>query len=505
MKKPKSRNRGPTHVCLEVTKTSLHLAIYRPAESENRIRTRTIRWQQEADGLTFEYGPQELSSALLTLVYEEGLLDAEFQIALGGEYCITRHVSGTKREVMERISELENQCRRFLLLGQGQKLAASTIVETSSGDFRGVISVFNRQVLQVILEAAGRMGVTVKEVNSSAVLMAGLVHEMCDDSEGGLIIRLQDDRVDLFVVDQGFPLLDVRPVQRLGVDDLGKFVADRRALLDRFYGSHSLTARRELNVVYVSGEAENPAVRKQLLDLGLSVQVLSHELEATGWGFAAETDLTNCTSPLGAFCGLLPRTEAGNHPDLLSVLAGTETESLQTRLVQTLWPLVAAALLCMMLQTMGNAERKVARHFDKAVALFEQTQEQIDELEYRVRDLSQESLLLTQIKKQADEAEWDGLVSHIAACMPVDCSLVAWVVNNDGSVQLRGRCSREESVYQFVEYVGRLPEIRRAALAGTKTTTGFDLGAVEFDVVVELRPVATATRLVDAKPGGISF
>ena len=461
------------------------------------MRTRTIRWQQEATGLTCEYGPQEFSSALLTLIYEEGLQDAEFQIALGGEYCITRYVSGTQRQVTERIAELEGQCRRFLLLGQGKKLAASTVVQTEDGNYRGLISVFNCQVLQVILEAFGRMNLSVKEVNSSAVLMAGLVNNISGEAAGGLVIRLLGDRVDLLLVDQGFLLLDVRPVQRLGVEDLGKFVAERKALLDRFYGSHSLTARRTLDVVYVCGEAENPTVRKQILDLGLSVQSLSHEVEANGWRFAADANFVSCTAPIGALCGHLPQTEASIGPDLLSVLSNTETESLKNRLAQTLWPFVAAALLCMMLHTMSNAERNVGRNFDSAVATYEKTQEAIEDLEYRINDLTEESDHLARISEQVREASWDELVRLVAACMPLDSSLVGWVVNNDRTLQLRGRCSKEESVYQFVEYVSRLPQIKRAALAGTKTETGVDLDGIEFDVVMELSSVATAKLLAE--------
>lgn len=313
------------------------------------------------------------------------------------------------------------------------------------------------------------------------------------------MIRLQDDRVDLLLVDQGFLLLDVRPVQRLSVETLGQFVAERKALLDRFYGSHSLTARRTLDVVYVCGEAENSVVRKQILDLGLSVQSLSHEVEANGWRFAADANSVLCTAAIGALCGHLPDTQSTIRPDLLSVLSDTETESLKNRIVQTLWPLVAAALLCMMFYTMSNAERNVAKNFDSAVATYEQTQVEIEDLEYRIDNLSEESDHLARIAEQTVEASWDELVRLVAACMPLDSSLIGWTVNNDRTLQLRGRCSKEESAYQFVEYVSRLPQIKRAALAGTKTATGVDLDGVEFDVVVELNSGASPRLLAEAE------
>jgi len=245
------------------------------------------------------------------------------------------------------VAELESECSRFLLLGQGRKLAASRVEQMEDGSYRGLVSAFNRQALTVILSAFANREMRVSQVNAAAVLLAGLVPQLDKENSGGLLLRLRDHRADVLVIDQGCLLLDVRPARQLDVGDLAGFIHERRALLERFYGWHSLTARRRLDCVYLAGDAEHSDVRTALLDQGLSVQALSEQIAGVDCPFEVTSDDCSVAS-LAALCGLLPQTTAIESPDLLSVLQGRETISLRARLKQTLWPLAAAALLCRM-------------------------------------------------------------------------------------------------------------------------------------------------------------
>lgn len=480
------RSKTITRVCVEVTRTNLHAVIHEQQGASCSIKTCTIPWRRESLGLTLEYGQQEFATALLQLVQQENMQDCEFHFALGGEFCISRYTSGPPRQVAERVTELESQCTRFLLLGQGQKLAASAYLQTEEGDHRALVSAFNRQALRIMLEAAGSLGIPVRSVKASPVLMAGLINKLPSNS-GGLVLRIQDERIDLLVVDQGWLLLDVRPAQSLGVNEIIGFISERKALLERFFGRHSLSDRRSLDCIFVSGEAEDLWLRRELMELGFSVHALSDELAGSSFPISDEADYAACSGALAAHFGVLSDTEEIICPDLQTVLHDTETQSLKARVVQTFWPLVAAALLCMMFHCMANKETRVAANFYTAVAEYNEVDEAISSLEMRIEELEEESTHLTAIESQTWEPSWNQLVGNIAGCLSADGSLTSWVVGNDRTVQMRGQCLEEDLAYQFVEHVNHLPAIRKAALASTKNAGGGDRGYVEFDVVAEMQ------------------
>lgn len=483
------RSRQVHAAALEITGSHLHLATWESEHENTSVRCRSVPWKMEAAGLTFERGVDEFRAALGRLLAEEHLAGVNIRVVLGAEFCVTRYVTGEREKVVERVAELESECSRFLLLGQGQKLAASHVTQMENGDFRGIVSAFNRQALGVVLAALAAAELEVSRVNAAAVLMAGLVHQLDDENCGGLLLRLRDECVDVLVVDQGCLLLDVRPARKLKLDDLADFLGERKALLERFYGWHSLTKRRQLECVYLAADAASPSVRTQLLDQGLSVQPLSDQIVEQEWSVEETTGDECSTAALGALCGILPGTEEVICPDLLSVLHGRETHSLRSRLRQTLWPLAAAALLCMMFHNLRVRETRHSNGIQQAVALNENLQSDIDDLDYEREDLVTEIQQLDEVIRQTEQSSLTQLIASVAACLPDDGSLTTWMLSSDGTLQLQGRCIDEESAYTFVDYVSRLPQISRASLRGTRpgTLTGQEQDAVvEFDIVAEM-------------------
>lgn len=497
MSKDRHRSSRVTAAAIEVTGSSLHLVKRELENQQEVVRCRSIRWRQESAGLTFDRGRDEFRSALALLIADEHLAGVDIRVVLGAEFCVTRYVSGPREKVTERVAELESECSRFLLLGQGRKLAASHVEQLEDGSYRGLVSAFNRQALTVILSAFANREIRVSQVNAAAVLLAGLVPQLDTENSGGLLLRLRDDRADVLVIDQGCLLLDVRPARQLDVRDLAGFVNERRALLERFYGWHALTPRRKLDCVYLAGGAEQTEVRTALLDQGLSVQALSDQLAGSDWPLDVESDDCSAAS-LAALCGVLPQTTFIECPDLLSVLQGRETQSLRARLKQTLWPLAAAALLCMMFHSLRSWEQRHSVGSEPAVMVYEDLQMEIEDLDYDREDREIEIAQLERVIRQSEEASLTTLIASVASCLPDDGSLTSWMLAGDGTLQLQGRCLDESSAYQFVEYIGRIPQISKASLAGTKTGGGDQSGMVEFDVVAEMRNNTTTTGLAHA-------
>src|SRR5687767_4245749 len=82
---------------VEVCRSMLHLALVvrgGGTDSNDKVLTRSIRWRNEASSLHTERGLEELTSAFRTLVSDERLAGARVRIALGGEYCVTRVITG---------------------------------------------------------------------------------------------------------------------------------------------------------------------------------------------------------------------------------------------------------------------------------------------------------------------------------------------------------------------------------------------------------------------------
>ncbi|MCR9202276.1 MAG: hypothetical protein NXI04_26840 [Planctomycetaceae bacterium] len=494
----RDRHRGvrATAVAIEITGDSLHLVKWH--QEQKALRSRSVRWRIDAAGLTHNRGAEEFRAALQTLAVEEHLVGAEIRVVLGGEFCVTRHVSGPRETVLARVHELESECGRFLLLGQGQKLAASQLTQQEDGSYRGLVSAFNRQALNVILNAFAASEMKVSQVNPAAVLLAGLVHNMDPENSGGLLLRLRDQRADILVIDQGSLLLDVRPARQLQAADLAGFLEERRALLERFFGWHALTSRRKLDCVYVAADAEASHVRTALLDQGLSVQAVADQLAGGNWLFSEDSSQEASTAALGALCGELPDSNSIEGPDLLSVLSGQETQSLRSRLKQTMWPLAAAALLCMMFHSLRVRELRHSAGSEPVEMVHEDLLMEIEDLEYEHEDRVLEIDYLQRVIHQSRESSLTALIASVAACLPDDGSLTTWMLNQDGTLQLQGRCTEEEYAYQFVEYVTQLPLIRRASLTGTKAGSGDRRASVEFDVMAELNLSPPTTGLADA-------
>src|SRR5882757_11530618 len=106
------------YAIIEVCRSMLHLALVaRTPNNDNsgdRVVTRSIRWRKEANSLHSEQGIAELTDAFRTLVSEERLAGARVRIALGGEYCVTRVITGPTDDVRREFAELEERSLRYL-------------------------------------------------------------------------------------------------------------------------------------------------------------------------------------------------------------------------------------------------------------------------------------------------------------------------------------------------------------------------------------------------------
>ena len=136
----------------------LHLALVVRSPSgnddEDKVVTRSVRWRNEATSLHTERGVQELTEAFRTLVSDERLAGAKVRIALGGEFCVTRVITGPTEDVRREFAELEERSLRYLTLGPGRKALAGNIQQLDARHQYALLAVANQRTLDLLMRIA---------------------------------------------------------------------------------------------------------------------------------------------------------------------------------------------------------------------------------------------------------------------------------------------------------------------------------------------------------------
>jgi hypothetical protein len=115
--------------------------------------------EDAAASLHSERGVQELTAALRTLVVDERLTGAKVRIALGGEFCVTRVVTGPTEDVRREFAELENRSLRYLTLGPGRKSLSRCFQQLDARHQHAMLTVSSQRTLDLLLKIAGGVGV----------------------------------------------------------------------------------------------------------------------------------------------------------------------------------------------------------------------------------------------------------------------------------------------------------------------------------------------------------
>src|SRR3954471_11834644 len=161
---------------IEVCRSMLHLALIarNPSEdtSGDRVVTRSIRWRKEANSLHTEQGIAELTEAFRTLVSEERLSGARVRIALGGEYCVTRVITGPTDDVRREFAELEDRSLRYLTLGPGPKALAGNTQQLDARHQHALLAVANQRTLDHLMEISDAAGLQIESIEPSLIALS---------------------------------------------------------------------------------------------------------------------------------------------------------------------------------------------------------------------------------------------------------------------------------------------------------------------------------------------
>src|SRR4051812_43942648 len=222
----------------EVCRSMLHLALIArnssSEEKDDRVVTRSIRWRNKATSLHTEHGLAELTQAFRTLVAEERLAGAKTRIALGGEFCVTRVITGPTDDVRREFAELEERSLRYLTLGPGAKALAGNTQQLDARHQHAVLAVANQRTLDHLMQIADAVGLQIESIEPSLIALSrAQAHLRSTCQQACLIIRLDEDVAELGICHHGRLLLDYRPGGHNNADNVAGIVAQHVSRLQR--------------------------------------------------------------------------------------------------------------------------------------------------------------------------------------------------------------------------------------------------------------------------------
>jgi hypothetical protein len=467
----------------------LHLALVAragsSAEGKERVVTRSIRWRNGATSLHTEHGVDELTEAFRTLVADERLAGANVGIALGGEFCVTRVITGATEEVRREFAELEDRSLRYLTLGPGPKALAGDTQQLDARHQHALLAVANQRTLDLLMRIAESVGVQLESIEPSLLALSraqARVREACQDA--CLIIQLDEDAAELGICHGGRLLLDYRPGGKTNADNVASVVALHHARLQRYIERYHSYLNAPLRHVYLSGDSEAVARAhakfKELPEFEVHV-LKPGDLDAP-WQHASEPPGTELAAALGTAMALYYPTGEQHGPNLIESVLAQQREPMRPILIRSLIPIAAVLLVAVTLLGLHLKQRHEIAGIRAELERLTPATVRATELRLKMIAADAKMAQLKALDEQLPQPDWQRVLSHISQSMPDDVWLDRLAFHDGFSAALTGASYTDGGVYDFVGYLKQVPEIAEIALEGTGVgqsptgpTTNFNL------------------------------
>jgi Tfp pilus assembly protein PilN len=466
----------------EVCRSMLHLALVARSSSgndgEDKLITRSVRWRNEATSLHTERGVQELTEAFRTLVNEERLIGARVRIALSGELCVTRVITGPTDDVRREFAELEERSLRYLRLGPGRKALASSVQQLDARHQYALLAVANQRTLDLLMEIAKSVNVQIESIEPSLIALSraqARLRESCQ--EACVMIQLDEDVAELGICHRGRLLLDYRPGGQTNAENVADVVTQHLSRLQRYLERYHSYLTTPLTDVYLAGDPQAVAVAqakfKKIREL--KVHVLEPGDLAVDWKHAVVAPGTDLAAALGTAMSLYESDSSSLGPNLIASTLAQLRAPMKPILFRSLVPLAAVLLVATGLLAFHLNERRIIGGLRAELERLQPACVRATEL--RLNLLAAETKLkqLEALSKQLPHAEWQQILTRISQSMPNDVWLDRVSFQDARSAALSGASYTDNGVYDFVNYLKQVPDIAEIALEGTgvgQSTTG---------------------------------
>lgn len=491
--KSKAKSTPKRMVAIELSSSDLVYAILeRPdaPEGEPRLSWRRLPWRKEADSLATPAGRKELTAALVCLVTSEKLAGAPCQFALGGDFCVTRVVTGTNEQVQNELRSLEQRSSHYLSLGTGEKSFARTTRAIDAKRAQGWMTVTNEKTLEAITLSAKEAGLKTSNIEHSLITLCRAVGRTERDSESPvIIIQLNNRGVDMGVSYQGRLLLDYRPGGVAAKDHLAETVAQHLDRIQRYCSRHfQFTSARITRVILCGAAAELEKIQQQFAAQGnLTAETLDPREVCPEWACEGVTASDAWLLPLmGSLASSREGTPAVDSPDLMEPLRRRHREPLGPLLLKHGWPIAAAILLTLGIYGASFYQQRCAAGLETAASEAKSHQELIAGKQMELAWTDAKIKYLTRIDSHISRPMWHEFLAQVGGCLPKGVWLDTMQVDRDGRVSLHGPSFTEDGIYQFVKQLGGIQVVHSPALEQTRPIQLGNGPATLFDVKCSL-------------------
>ena len=472
----------------ELCRSKLNFALIAPSGEVEKLVTRSIRWRNEAASLHAEGGAEELTAAFRTLVADERLSGAKVRIALGGEFCVTRVVTGPTEEVRKEFAQLEERSLRYLTLGPGHKSLSRCFQQLDARHQHAMLTVTSQRTLDLLLKVAGNVGIQIESIEPSLIALSRAQANLRDGCQDAcLLIQLDEAAAELGICHRGRLLLDYRPGGNAGTENIAAVVGQHLFRLQRYLNRYHSYLEKPLRHVYLTGDTEAVEItRQKFAGLGqLEVHVLDPSELDVAWQHAGEPPGTQAAAVLGTALTFSPGVDPLPSPNLIEGTLAQLREPLRPVLVRSLAPLAAVLLAAVTIFVLHFFNLRQMSALNAEMTALEPIVTRANELRLQLTAAEGKIVQLEKMSGKLRHPNWQQLLTRVSQCMPDDVWLERLIVRDGQFATLGGASFTDSGVYDFVSYLKQVPDVTEIALEGTGVsqnetgpTTTFDLKAM---------------------------
>jgi len=452
----------------------------RPAE----IRTYSLPWRKQAGSIHSEAGRAELTEAFKSIAARERLVGTRVRIALNGDFCVTRVVTGPTDHVKRELKDLGERSQLYLSLGPGRKALAGSVHQIDARHQHALLSIANQHTLDAIFQAAASVGLNLDTVEPSLVALSRLIGEMQFDQSAPVLAAYVGERgVELGISYRGQLLLDYRPGGRSVHEELPGIISQHLPRLRRYCRRYFRHAEGELAKIYICGPATaTQGLREGFLATGrLQVAALDLQQLATHWRFREGTPPSDFAAALGAALGASSSTDQAS-PNLMEEMTRHVGPPLVPLLARNFWP-VAAVLLLSLLGWLGVArESYVVSRLKADLSQYEPAAAEARELRLTLSSFETQGEHLTRLEQGLAEPTWHQLLKLISGSMPDEIWLDTLRLDRNGMLNMSGGSFRRDAIHEFVAWLGRTGAFADVSLVSTRPGRWQGREIVKFDI-----------------------
>lgn len=487
------RNSSPRPIAaIEIRRSRLDLVVLEPGDDRGTVRgrTRSVPWRHGSQSLTSQPDLQELTAAMKKLAAEEKLAGAKISLAINGDYCVTRVVTGDAEAVRRELAMLQERSARYLSLGSGRKLLSSSIRALDARHQHALLTVANAKTLDAILQSVAGAGMEVDLIEPSLVAQCRLLGETgWDAEEPVLIINLGESGVELGISHRGRLLLDYRPGGHTGRQQVAEVVLRHLARLQRYCDRNYRYAQGQIRRVVLVGSSQ--AVESARAGFRHSDRVVVEVFDPANAGRQWQLDRDGPHAEISAALGTCLVWWAPHRfspgPNLLEHARAKRQPSLLAALCRTLWPAAAAAVLAIAISAANWHEQLQVDRLVGQLETVESSVAQLWKLRRQIDRTDAETACLQTLAEDTADPSCERMLSRVAQCMSDDVWLERLTVDAGGKVTMAGNAYREDSIFQLARWLEPCPgfgqvavQSTRPAVTGRGRVTKFELEC-EFD------------------------